>query len=113
VNELILLTVGQTGGTQAGSCAAQAMPLLLMFAVFYFLLIRPQQKRQKEQQAMLSRLKKGDQVITSGGLIGSIRALTDNELTLEIADRIKVRVLRQQVNLYMPAGGDAEKKDEN
>lgn len=89
------------------------MPLLLMFAVFYFLLIRPQQKRQKEHQSMLSRLKKGDQVITNGGILGSVHALSDAELTIEIADRIKVRVLRTQVNLYQPAGGNAETKDNN
>ncbi len=91
------------------------MPLLLMFAVFYFLLIRPQQKRQREHQEMLSRLKKGDRVVTNGGLVGTVVALTDTEITLEIADRVKVRVVRAQANLYQQADGAdaAAKKDGN
>lgn len=94
------------------------MPLLLMFMVFYFLLIRPQQKRARQQAEMLSRLKKGDVVITQGGLIGTIAGLTDSELTIEVAEKMRVRVLRSQVGLYGvadPAGNKAgpslEKKD--
>ncbi len=115
MNELILLTLGQeAGGSAAGGPAGcmQLTPLLLMFVIFYFLLIRPQQKRQKEHREMLSRLKKGDKVVTGGGLIGVIDALTDDELVLEVADRVKVRVLRGQVNMYSTAGDAAasEKK---
>mgnify|MGYP001556121076 CR=1 FL=1 len=117
MNELLLLTVAQAQGGPSGapSCAAQAMPLLLMFAVFYFLLIRPQQKRQREHQEMLSRLKKGDRVVTGGGLIGTVVALTDAELTVELTDRVKVNVVRAQVNLYQPAvaGNAPAKKDGN
>lgn len=113
MNELILLTLGQeAGGANPGAGCMQLTPLLLMFVIFYFLLIRPQQKRQKEHRAMLSRLKKGDKVVTGGGLIGVIDALTDDELVLEVADRVKVRVLRAQVNMYATAGDAAasEKK---
>lgn len=107
-NELLLATVAQAQGTSAGaSCAAQAMPLLLMFAVFYFLLIRPQQKRAKAQAEMLSRLKKGDVVITSGGIIGTVASVTDTELQVEIADRVRVRVLRAQVSLFQPTAAAA------
>ena len=86
------------------------MPLLLMFVIFYFLLIRPQQKRQKERQEMLKLLKKGDHIVTNGGVIGVIFALTDTELTIEIADKVKVRVLRSQVNRYEMPTEDAGKE---
>jgi preprotein translocase subunit YajC len=113
VNELLFALVAQPQPAGAASCAAQAMPLLLMFAVFYFLLIRPQQKRQRQLQEMLSRLKKGDVVLTQGGLIGTIHALADQELVLEVADRVRVRVVRAQVTLYQPteapAAGGAER----
>ncbi|MEZ4474038.1 MAG: preprotein translocase subunit YajC [bacterium] len=113
MNELILLAVGQ--GQQAQpSCVQAALPLLLMFAVVYFLLIRPQQKRQREHQAMLARLKKDDKVVTSGGLVGTVTALTDAEIEIQIADKVRVRVIRAQVQLYQ-AGQDTagvpEKKD--
>ena len=71
--------------------------LVLMFVLFYFMLIRPQQKQQKEREAMLASLKKGDRVVTSGGLIGTITAMGDDVLTLEISDRVRVRVLRSAV----------------
>jgi len=73
-----------------------------MFAVFYFLLIRPQQKRQREHQAMLSRIKKGDKVVTGGGVLGTVTEVTDAELEIQIADKVRVRVLRAQVQLYGP-----------
>ena len=81
-----------------------------MFVIFYFLLIRPQQKRQKEHREMLSRLKKGDRVITNGGIIGTIDALTESELVVEIADRVRVRVARGQVSPYAVEDAASEKK---
>ncbi len=70
------------------------MPLVLLFVVFYFLLIRPQQKRAKQQKAFIENLKKGDKVITSGGLYGTITGITDTEVTLEIAEKVRVKVLK-------------------
>jgi preprotein translocase subunit YajC len=72
-------------------------PLILMFVIFYFLLIRPQQKKQKEHKNLLANLKRGDEVVTVGGLMGRITALTDRVVTLEIADKVRVRVLRSQI----------------
>lgn len=92
------------------SCAQSAMPLLLMFAVFYFFLIRPQQKRQKEHREMLGRLKKGDKVSTTGGLIGTVHALDERELTLEVSDKVKVKVMRSSVSLYASESSDTVKK---
>jgi preprotein translocase subunit YajC len=71
--------------------------LVLMFAIFYFLLIRPQQKRQREVDDMLKALHKGDKVRTSGGIRGEILDLTDTEVTLLIADKVKVNVLRSHI----------------
>ena len=73
------------------------LPLIIIFAIFYFLLIRPQQKRQKEHQNFLANLQKGDEVVTSGGLIGRITGLTDEVVTLEVADKVKVKVARNQI----------------
>jgi preprotein translocase subunit YajC len=73
------------------------LPLILIFAVFYFLLIRPQQKKAKDHQIYLSNLKKGDQVVTSGGIHGEITGLTEKIVTLEIADNLRIKVSRQYI----------------
>ncbi len=73
------------------------VPLILIFVIFYFLLLRPQQKKAKQQKDFLSDLKAGDMVVTSGGLHGKITALTDAVVTLEIADKVRVRVSRTYI----------------
>jgi preprotein translocase subunit YajC len=80
--------------------------MALMFVVFWFLLIRPQMKRQKEHQAMLQALKKGDMVITRGGLVGKISGIADNVLIIELQEKVRVRVLRTHVDgkYEAPAG---------
>lgn len=103
MNELILFAINQEGAAPGGGLMG-LLPLVLMFVIFYFLLIRPQRKRMKQHEEMIQRLKKGDRVVTNGGLIGTIHALTDTELVLEIGDRAKVRVVRSQVNLYGQQG---------
>ena len=85
----------QAGAGQGGASQWMGLlPLVLLFVVFYFLLIRPQQKRAKEQKAFIQNLKKGDKVVTSGGLYGTITGITDETVTLEIADKIRVKVLK-------------------
>ena len=84
---------GGAGGGQGGGFAA-LVPLLLMFAIFYFLLIRPQQKKQKKHRELLGNLKKGDTVVTSGGLHGRITGITETVVTLEIAEKVRVKVGR-------------------
>jgi len=84
---------GGTGGGGGGGFAAM-VPLLLMFAIFYFLLIRPQQKKQKKHRELLSTLKRGDMVVTVGGLHGKITGITEKVVTLEIAEKIRVKVGR-------------------
>ena len=76
----------------------QFIPLILIFGIMYFLLIRPQQKKLKEHQAMVECLRRGDQVITQGGLIGKVsKVKEDGELEVEIADGVKVRVVRSTI----------------
>ena len=86
------------------SSATQFAPLLLIFGVFYFLLIRPQQKRMKDQQAMLARLASGDEVVTAGGILGRITEVNDTFVTLEIADGVRIKVQKTQVTQLMPKG---------
>lgn len=80
------------------------LPMILIFGVFYFLLIRPQQKKAKDHRTMLESLKKGDAVITQGGLFGKITALSDQVVTLEIADKVRVRVSRGHIAGLAPSG---------
>ncbi len=87
----------QAGPGGAPPAVMQFMPLVLIFVVFYFLLIRPQQQKAKEHKTMLANLKRNDDVITAGGLYGKIMALTDKIATLEIAPNVRVRVDRQQI----------------
>lgn len=76
----------------------QFIPLILIFGIMYFLLIRPQQKKMKEHQNMVSSLRRGDQVVTQGGLIGKVAKVKENnELDLEIADGVKVRVVQSTI----------------
>ncbi|UQZ89111.1 preprotein translocase subunit YajC [Deltaproteobacteria bacterium Smac51] len=70
------------------------LPIIAIFAVMYFLMIRPQQKKQKEHQAMLSAIQKGDKIQTSGGIIGTVTGLDTNDLTVEIAPQVRVKVGR-------------------
>ncbi|MFD1914337.1 preprotein translocase subunit YajC [Halodurantibacterium flavum] len=75
------------------------VPLILIFAIMYFLLIRPQQKKLKEHRAMVEAVRRGDEVVTSGGLIGKVTKVKDNgELEVEIADGVRVRVLRHTIS---------------
>ena len=75
------------------------LPLVLIFVVFYFLLIRPQQKKMKEHTQMLNNLRKGDKVVTNGGLIGTVHKVTgDQEISLEIAENVRVRVVRSMIS---------------
>lgn len=84
------------------------LPLILMFAVFYFLLIRPQQKRKRETQEMLSNLKKGDRVLTTGGIYGTVVQLSGNTVLLKIADQVKVEIARGHITGIVKAGGEAD-----
>jgi len=86
------------GGGDMGALGS-FLPLILIFVVFYFLLIRPQQKKQKTHREMLSALHRGDRIVTAGGLVGTItKILSDTEITVEITEGVKVRVMRGMVS---------------
>ena len=97
------------GVSAAPSMWESTLPLLVMFAIFYFLLVRPQQKRQKETDEMLKVLRKGDKVRTSGGIRGEIYELTDTDVTLQIDAKVKINVLRSHIasKIGKPAGDGA------
>jgi len=90
---------GGTGGSGGqGGGFGTFVPLILMFAIFYFLLIRPQQKKAKAHKQLLTSLKKGDRVISSGGLHGVITGITDDAVTMEIAPKVRVKVSRASIS---------------
>jgi preprotein translocase subunit YajC len=80
------------------------LPIILMFALLYFLMIRPQMKRAKEQKAMIESLQKGDEVVAAGGLVGRITKINDQYVTLEIAPNIEVVLQRSAVQVPLPKG---------
>ncbi|MEK7783557.1 MAG: preprotein translocase subunit YajC [Candidatus Binatota bacterium] len=85
-------------GSSGPSTLISFLPLILVFVIFYFLLIRPQQKKAKEHREILSKLKKNDEVVTSGGIYGKVVALTDTVVTLEVAPNVRIRVNRPQIS---------------
>ena len=89
----------QAGGAPGGFDLISLMPLLLIFVVFYFLLIRPQQKKMKQHRDMVSALKRGDRVLTAGGIIGTVvKVEEDNTLLVDIAKDVRVRVARSTIS---------------
>ena len=86
----------------SGSGFAQFIPLILIFVIFYFFLIRPQQKRVKEHKLMTQNLKRGDEVISSGGIIGTVdRVLEDDRIELNISDGVKVQVIKNTIQSHL------------
>jgi preprotein translocase subunit YajC len=100
----------QAGGGAGGPpTLVSFLPLALVFVVFYFLLIRPQQQKAKEHKVLLANIKKNDEIITSGGLYGRVLALADDIVTVEIAPNIKVRISRPQIATVVSAPKPGEK----
>ncbi|KAA5607527.1 preprotein translocase subunit YajC [Roseospira marina] len=107
------------GGDAMGSLGA-FLPLILIFVIFYFLLIRPQQKRMKEHKAMLEAIRRGDRIVTNGGIIGTVvKVQNDTEVSVEIADGVRVRVMRDMIANVLSktepvsGGGDGKGKPAN
>ena len=100
------------GGAGGGFDIVALLPLVLIFVVFYFLLIRPQQKKVKQHQSMVQSLRRGDKVVTGGGIIGTVaKVISDSELAVEIAEGVRIRVVRSTIAevLTKPEGGDRAK----
>ena len=96
---------GSSGGLASSPLGNPMVMIGLMFVVVYFMMIRPQQKRQREQQDWLKSLSKGDDVVTSGGIIGKIHGLTENTVTLETGDKVNIKILRSHIAGKAPAPG--------
>ena len=89
----------------------QLIPLILIFGIMYFLLIRPQQKKAKEHQAMVQAIRRGDQVVTQGGLIGKVSKVKDeNELEVEVSEGVKVRVVQSTISQVLNKTEPAKEK---
>jgi preprotein translocase subunit YajC len=106
----------QSAGSGSGFDMLQLLPLVLIFVVFYFLIIRPQQKKVKDHRSLVDALKRGDRVVMSGGLIGTVTKVDgERELSLQIADNVRVKVLRGMVAEVIArtdtSGGEAKEKD--
>ncbi len=105
---------GFPGGGGPGGGLTAFIPLLLMFAVFYFLLIRPQQKKQRELREMLDSLKTGDQIVTSGGLYGTIIGFgEDNRVKVKIAENVKVDIARSAISGKITGAIEGAKTKDN
>ena len=107
---LVSTAHAQTAPGAQPSSFEMFLPFIFIFVIFYFLIIRPQSKRQKEHQKFLSDLKRGDEVITSSGILGRIEGITDQFVTVEIADGVKVKMLRTQIATTQKAATAEEKK---
>jgi len=94
---------GAPGGTTG--FLIQIVPLVLLFVIFWFLIIRPQQKRMKEHRDMVAAVKRGDEVVTGGGLIGKVTRVTEGEVEVELAPNMKVRVVKSTLSSVTPRGG--------
>lgn len=96
---------GAGGATEASPMWTFVVPMIFMVAIFYFMLIRPQQRKAKEHRQLLENLKRGDKVITTGGLIGVIANIDDQIVTLEVADKVRIEVGRPYIAGFAPKKG--------
>lgn len=100
---------GTAGGTTG--FLIQIVPLVLLFVIFWFLIIRPQQQRAKAHRAMVDAVKRGDDVITGGGLVGRVSRVVDNEVEIELAPNVKVRAMKATLTSVTPRGAAAAAND--
>jgi preprotein translocase subunit YajC len=101
---LISSAYAQAAGGMPGGDLMAFLPMVAIFVVFYFLLIRPQQKRAKEAKAMLAALQKGDEVVTAGGIVGKVSKLDEAYATVTIAPNVDITVQRSAISLMLPKG---------
>ncbi len=97
-------SAGAPAAGGGGAFLVQMLPLVLIFVIFYFLLIRPQQRRMKQHQAMIGAVKKNDVAVTGGGIIGKVTRVDENEVELEIAPNVRVKVLKGTLSDVRPHG---------
>ena len=101
-----------SGGQGGGSMFAQFIPLILIFVIFWFLVIRPQQKKSKAHRLLVSELKKGDEVFTDSGIFGTVQKVADDTVNLEIAPKVTIRIARSRIAEVVKSGkSSGAKKD--
>lgn len=103
--------LGNLGGGAGGGDVSFLLMMAVIFGIFYFLLIRPQQKKQKELKEMLANLTHGDVVVTSGGIHGKIAAMTGEIVTLEVADKVRIKVSRSYIAAVLEKAGEKAGKE--
>ena len=96
--------VAQAAPGQQSDPLMSFLPLIILFVIFYFLLIRPQQKKAKEHKQMVENIGKGDEVVTSGGIVGKVTDVSDGFLTCQIADNVEVKIRSHAVSTVLPKG---------
>lgn len=104
MNGLIPEAHAQATGAAAGGQLAPLLMMVLFIVIFYFLLIRPQQKKAKEHRAMIDAIEKGNEVVTSGGIVGRVAKLTDQYVTVEVAQGVEITLQRQAIAQLLPKG---------
>lgn len=112
--ELLYAVIAQSGGAQdpGGGLFGLMMPMIIIFGIMYFLVIRPQSKKQREHESLLNNLKSGDKVVTQGGLMGKITHVDQDVLTLDLGDRVRVKVMRTHVLGLQPKPGEKKSDDD-
>ncbi len=100
----IFINTAHAQGAQQGSPLGFLLPMLIIFGAFYFLLIRPQQKRQKAHTGLVAALTTGDEVITAGGILGKVTAVSDHYATLKIADKVEIKIQKSTISAVAPKG---------
>ena len=105
MNSLMIFSQSAAGGNNMAAIAVQMAPLLLIFVVFYFLLIRPQQRRAKDHADTIQAVKRGDGVVTGGGILGKVTKVDDGEVEVEIATGVKIKVVKATLADVLPKGG--------
>ncbi len=104
ISELFISNAYADGGAPQGGSFMDFLPLIALLAVFYFLVLRPQQKRAKEHRAMMDALQKGDEVATAGGVLGKVVKVGEDNVAIEIADNVVVQVQKSAMQTVLPKG---------
>ena len=107
---MITPAFAQTTGAGGGDILGLFFPLILVFGIFYLLVFRPQQKRMKEHKAMIDAVKRGDTVVTTGGIIGKVLRVAENEIRLEVADGVQIRIVKGSISEVKGKGEPVREK---
>ncbi len=98
------ISTAHAQGAQQGSPLGFFLPMVVIFGAFYFLLIRPQQKRQKSHKELVAAISTGDEVVTAGGILGKVTAVSDLYATVEIADKVEIKIQKSTISAVAPKG---------